>query len=260
MRNVRAYNFKMKNINKIIYVVFVLLIGIVIEWHVKGEHMETIFTTYLPALATLMAAYFGAKYAFDLQSNKEKETLKQRNIINGNLAIFNILRMINNLLNYQRQIIDPVRDKPTAFLEMSPTLPSEKDVISLNIESLSFLLEIVEPNILGELTIQESRYQRAIDAIQERTRVHRDEAQPILEMAGISTGTIHSFEEIETALGERLHTTLQQSTKQIIEHVDDTIISLQEVGNKLSQILQELYPKEKIIKISVPEQQGTGKP
>jgi len=36
------------------------------------HNLKALFTIYLPALTTLMAAYFGAKYAFDLQNEKEK--------------------------------------------------------------------------------------------------------------------------------------------------------------------------------------------
>ena len=242
----------MKHINKAISIAFILLIGIALGWFIKGENLGAVFKVYLPAMATLMAAYFGAKYAFDLQTEKEKATIKQSNIVNGNLAIFNILRMINNLLDYQKQIIDPVRNKPTSFLEMSPTLPSEVDNVSLNIEKLSFLLATDDPNILGELSIEESRYQRAMDAIKERSRIHRNEAQPLLDRAGIIHGGNYTFEEIKSALGNRLYTTLQQSTKQIVEHVDATIDSLREIGNKLHKALKGLYPNEEVTRIADP--------
>lgn len=250
----------MRTFNRIIPIAFYLLLGIALGWFIKGDQIEKIFTIYLPAMATLMAAYFGARYAFDLHSEKEKESLKQKNFTNGNLTIFNILRMINNLTNYQQQIINPIRGEKKNFVEMSPTLPSEKDKIELNIDQLSFLMETNDPNILGEISVAESKYQRAIDAIRERSRVHLAEAQPSLEEAGILEGGNYTFEQIEKALGNRLYTTLQQSTKQIIEHVDSTIINLYEIGNKLSQILEAIYPKEKIIRIAQPNQLDAEKP
>jgi hypothetical protein len=248
----------MKYVNKGILTSLIFVSGVGTGWVINGDQLGIVFTAYLPALATLLAAYFGAKYAFDLQTAKEKAVIKQRNVVNGNLAVFNILRMINNLLNYQRQIIDPIRNKPSAFLEMSPTLPSEKDVISVNIESLSFLFIVTEPNMLGELSVVDSKYQRALEAIIERTRIHRDEVQPALEEAGIVEGGDYSLRQIELALGNRLFTTLQQSTKQIIEHVDNTIIGLQEIGTKLSGALIKTYPNDKILRISVPHPPSSG--
>jgi hypothetical protein len=247
----------MKYVHKTIVASLVFIFGIGTGWVIKGDQLGIVFTPYLPALATLLAAYFGAKYAFDLQSAKDREITKQRNIGNGNVAIFNILRMINNLLNYQRQIIDPVRDKQSAFLEMSPTLPSEKDALSINVESLSFLFVVTEPNILGELSVGESKYQRTLEAIVERSRIHREEVQPTLEEAGIVQGGDYTFKQIELALGNRLFTTLQESTNQIIEHVDGTILSLQGVATKLSEALLRIYPNETIIRISIQPSPGS---
>ncbi len=250
----------MKPVNKIISIAFILLIGIAIGWQIKGENLKMVFTVYLPALATLMAAYFGAKYAFDLQSDREKEAIKQRNAANGNLALFSIVRMINNLLNYEQQIIAPVRDKPTAFIEMKASLPSEKDIVSLNIESLFFLLSSHNPNILGELTVEESKYQRAFDAIRERSKIHQKEAIPLVAKANFRAGDSYSAEMMEKILGERLFRVLQESTKQIITHVDSTILSLQEIETQLRQMLKDLYPDKKIIGLVVSDQQKDSKP
>jgi hypothetical protein len=249
----------MKLMNKIISIAFVFLLGIALGWYLKGGHLKALFTIYLPALATLMATYFGAKYAFDLQAEKEKEVIKQKNIANGNLAIFNLTRMINKLLAYQRQIIDPVRDKATSFLEMRPTVHSEKDYISLNIDPLSFLIETDDPNILGELSVEESKYQSALDAINERSMIHRNEVQPLLERSGVVEGGDYSFEMIEAAIGNRLYTTLKRSTEQVIDHVDTTVESVWKISNKLSQVLRQKYPKEKIINIENPVKKGPKK-
>jgi len=52
---------------------------------VQGKLWNVFFTSYVPALATLVAAYFGARYAFDFQHNKEIEEKRQEQIVNGNL-------------------------------------------------------------------------------------------------------------------------------------------------------------------------------
>ena len=246
----------MKAINKTISIAFVFLLGITIGWFLKGGHLKALFTIYLPALATLMAAYFGAKYAFDLQNEKEKEEIKKKNIVNGNMTIFNLTRMINKLLDYQHQIIDPVRDKATSFLEMRPTSHSERDYISLNLESLSFLIETEDPNILGELSVEESRYQSALDAINERSIIHRNEVQPLLEKQGIVERGAYTFEMIEAAIGNRLYTILKRSTEQVIDHVDTTLECAYKISNKLSKVLRQKYPNEKIINIANPPEKN----
>ena len=243
----------MKNINSIISIGAAFILGTGAGWIVKGKNIDYLFSHYLPAIATLLAAYFGAKFAFDFQRNKEKHDQKNKNRVSGNLAIFKLVAMLNSLLSYQKQIIEPVRTKPTAFLEMIPTLPQVQDHISIDIDSLSFLLDTNDENLIGELSVEVARYKAAIEAINDRSRVHRSEAQPTLAASDIKNGGDCSLEEIQNVLGERLFHTLDNSTNQVIHHVDSTILSLNDLAGKLSKSLKKQFPKERIISLLNPK-------
>ena len=227
------------------------IVGVGAGWIVQGRHWDAFLTSYVPALATLVAAFYGAKYAFQFQKDKEMEDNKRQNVVNGNSAIFNLMRMTSTLRNVQKQIIDPARDRPARFLEMRPTLHSIKDDIKLNIETLYFLLETDYRNLLGELVIEEARYQSALDAIKERSRLHIEEVQPLLERACTVEGGDYSLAQIENALGIRLYTTIQQATEQAIDHVDSTVVSLTQVADKLTASLKKQYPNETIISFEI---------
>jgi hypothetical protein len=241
----------MKTTNCVIIAGISFILGAAAGWIAQGRFLNIFFTSYVPALATLLAAYFGAKYAFDFQRNKEIEDTKRKNIVSGNVVIFNLTQMLNSLLSYQKQIIDPVRKKPSAFIEMSPTTQLSKADISINLDSIYYILETENKNLLGEISVEISRYQRALDAINERSLIHIHEVQPTLEKAGIIHGGDYRPEQVISALGNRLYVTMQDSTAQVIEHVDSTISSLQEVGGKLTQTLKKQFPGESIIGISV---------
>lgn len=200
----------------------------------------------MPAIATLLAAFFGAKFAFEFQRDKEREDSKKRNIVNGNIAIFNIVCMANTLMNFQKQFIEPIRNSSTAFLDMCPALHIQRDDMKLSIETLYFLLETNDRNLLGELRFEELRYQKAVDAINERSQMYI-EVQLLLEKSGIAKGVNYSFEQIEKMLGSRLYTIMQQKTDQIINHVDQTIPSLKQIADKLKTSLKKQYPNETII-------------
>ncbi len=243
----------MKILEKIIFAGFIFLAGVAVGWVIKGKHLNIIFSAYLPALATLFATYLGAKYAFDLHSNKEKSETKNKNIISGNLTIFNIIKMINSLINYKTQIIDPVRNKPSAFLEMRPTPHWNKNDISIKLEDMSFLLGMDDVNLLGELSLAEEKYKNALDAINMRSTIHLQEAQPKIELQGIKEGGDYSMDHLEKSLGNRLFNTLQRSTQEVIEHVEEAIAYLESTGNKLHEILNNAYPQEKILGILMPE-------
>lgn len=240
----------MKYISIIISIATAFILGTVAGWILEGKHVDYLFSNYVPAIVTLLAAYFGAKFAFDFQSNKEKQEQINKNRVSGNLAIFKLATMLNTLTQYQRQFIDPVRAKPTAFLEMIPTLLHFKDDISFNIDSLSFLLDTDDKNLVGELSVEEARYKAAIAVINERSIVHRQEAQLALETANIMHGGDYTVEHMKKVLGERLFHTLCNTTDDVIEHVDSTILSLNSIANKLSKSLKKQFPKEKIISLS----------
>ena len=233
-------------INKIIILGVPFIFGIGAGWIVKGMHWDVFITSYIPSLATLVAAYCGAKYAFKFQNDKEIEDNKKRNLVNGNIAVFNMMRMICKLRNIQKHFIDPVRDLPVIFIQMQPTIPINND-IKLNIETLYFLLETDDNNLLVELVIEEESFLTALDAINERSRLHREEIQPLLEKAGIVQSCNYSIVNIENALGNRRYITIKQATTDSIMLVDSTIVSLKKVSYKLIESLNKHYKNEKII-------------
>ena len=161
--------------------------------------------------------------------------------------------MANILFVYRRQFIEPLRGKSTAFLEIQPSLYLLEDNINFNVENLFFLLKSDSINFVGELMVEKSRFQSALDAINERSRVHRFEVQPTLEKAGFMQGGNYTVEQIEAILGSRLYHTIKSSTDQVITHVDETIISLKSAGDKLSNLLKGIFPGERIISFALEE-------
>jgi hypothetical protein len=242
---------KDNNITKIIFLMGVpFILGVGAGWIVQGRHWDVFLTSYVPALATLVAAFYGAKYAFQFQKDKAKGDERRLNVVNGNSVIFTMMRMITTLRNVQKQIIEPSRSQPAPFLQMRPTQYFSHD-IRLNIESLYFLLETDERNILGEVVIEDQRYQSAVQSINERSRIHKEEVQPLLERAGVVEGVDYSLRQIENALGERLYKTLQLVTEDMINDVDGTILSLKAVADKLRESLKRIYPDDKIISFDI---------
>jgi len=223
------------------------ILGVGAGWILQGQHWDVLLTSYVPVLATLVAAFYGAKYAFQFQKDKEKEDSKRHNVINGNAAIFTLMRMICALRDIQKQIIDPARDRPLRFIQMQPALHFIIDEIKLNVESLYFLLETEDRNLLAELVTEAARYHTAMGAFNERSRIHREEVQPLLEQAGIVQGGDYSHEQIEGAIGNRLYITIQQSTEETINLVDDAIISLKPFADRLRASLKKQYPTATII-------------
>lgn len=238
--------------NKIIVPGTLFILGVGAGLIIQSKDWVSFLTSYIPALATLVAAYYGAKFAFEFQSKKEINDIRQRNIISANSAIFALMRMANNLYVYQRDIIEPQRKNNVRFLAMYPTQFIEKDGIKINLESIYFLLQTDYRNLLGEIMVEEGRFRCAADAINLRSNCHIQEVQPLLERAGFEQGGQYTLQQIESMLGERVYNTIQQSTDQVVEHVDESIVSIHTVADKLTAACKILYPEETIIRFTLP--------
>ncbi|WP_154650032.1 hypothetical protein [Methylophilus methylotrophus] len=241
--------------NNILKIGTSFLLGVGAGLMIRNKDWHNFITSYIPALATLVAAYYGAKFAFEFQNQKELEIEKKNNLIAINKAIFTLSRMANDLFVYQRDYINLVRDEKEAFLKLRPTSQYDKELFKLDIESLSFLLNTDFRNLLSEIAIEGERYIAAIEAINLRSNIHLNEIQPKLENAGFKNGlsiTI-SDADLELILGNRLLSMLKETTEQVITHVDSTIESLKLVADRLKDSMKTIYPDQKIITFNLPK-------
>lgn len=222
------------------------ILGFSAGWAVTGQHWNEFLTSYLPSLATLVAAFFGASFAFQFQSEKEKKEEVRRNIVNGNSAIFVLGLMRSQLIDYAEQTINPVRSNPLRYIAMRATNKIET-VGPINAEGLYFLLGSENPTLLSEVMREQGRYRSAINAINLRSKIHIEEIQPQLEGAGFKQGGSYTAADIEKMIGTRLFQTIDQSTKDVVELVDMAIVSIKKMADALSDSLKKEYPNEKVV-------------
>jgi hypothetical protein len=200
----------------------------------------------LQPIATLLAAFFGAWFAYRLQDRAKVRQEKSSNIIVANRALFTIFQQINTLQVFKMDIIDPVRNHPLIFIAMRPVLNEEYENIKLDFQSLIFLLNTKQKQVLLDLFVEQQRFNGAINCIKYRSKLHL-EAQPALESAGINESVDYRPETLtkalEKALGPRLYKSLQSATDQVIYQVDRTVGSLEEIKEKIIEVVKELYPE-----------------
>jgi hypothetical protein len=219
-------------------------IGIAVTVALKLD-AET-YKVILAGMTTLLAAYFGARYAFTLQNKKQDEERDLQRIEAANITIFNIITMNNTFSNYNKQFIAPSKSSPARHLEIPPSMDIET-VRELDLNSLAFLMTSSDPNILGEMRTLQSRVLSTLAVIKERSELHRHGVQPALEAAGLSEGNPITNEDLDRILGERTHKTLIQMTNQIIDFTEEIIGESEELANKLHNITRELYKGHKVI-------------
>ena len=122
-------------------------------------------TVWLPVAATLVAAFMGAAAAFYIECWQRKRETVKRNIAAANLALATLLNIWNILRQYQREIIDPIRDKDGAWPNMNAHKPPAFGLASFEIGELSFLLQSKQANVFQELLLEEHRFKIAMQLI-----------------------------------------------------------------------------------------------
>jgi hypothetical protein len=236
--------------NKVISIGTAFVLGVGAGWIVQGRYWDVFLTSYIPALATLLAAFYGAKYAFQFQKDKELDELKNLNLTHANSIVFDLMRMANTLFIYQRDFINPIKSSPSYFLKLRPSPPLEK-LVHLNIEGLYFLLETDHRNLVGEIIAEEEKYRSVIDSINARSRLHLEQFQPALEQYSLHGEP--SLNSIRASVGDRIYVSLKNSTDEVINQVENYVVSLEAVGNKLTKCIKQIYPNDAVISFKLPE-------
>ncbi|HSX64732.1 MAG TPA: hypothetical protein VLF15_08390 [Pseudoxanthomonas sp.] len=199
---------------------------------------------FLPAVATLVAAYAGAWYGASLVKEAAKDEQRKRDVGAGARAMFVLWRQVNAVAQIQMDVVNKYRDNPSAPLVMPPVNYPLNDFARVNLDDLAFFLDLGNAKILEDLAIAELRFFHAIETIRERSRLHLMEIQPVLERI-IPNGGPVSHAELQAALGPRLFSLLIDQTKRLILQVDDAVSTLDAVASDLHAALKVAFPDAK---------------
>ena len=213
------------------------------------ENYEFFAELLVTTAATLLAAYGGAKYAFSIQNRANKERRNAEDIASGNLALFTLIRFHNTFRNIDSKMIGDMRGNPHRHHFIRPSLISVIDPPSFNYPSLSFLIES-HPNILGKIAALESDIAGTLGIIAERSRIHVEILQPVVEQVEKQLAKSElGVEQVEAVLGTRTTAHLKACTEYMIQGVDRALENTRVTSDELGQALKDAYPKAKIIKI-----------
>ena len=200
-----------------------------------------IVTGILIALPSALAgAFWGAKFAY---KNERKEKNKERK--NSDLAAvlettLYLHMMWNELLDYRKLFIEPVRNEKFNFITMRPSINfGSKHEIPW--PRLVFLEE-KSPGLLLELSTVQSSFQEFFQGVNNRDEQHIREVQPKL-------GTANSIQFTEefmcNLLGNYLFQSMKQNTGQIIQYADPIIEDFSPLLDKLHKATTKIYPDAK---------------
>lgn len=210
------------------------------------KNSELIVSTIITAVAALAAAFAGSWFAFLLNDKALMRKKLSDEVTAGNRAIFILLQQWNDLRLFQTQFIDPARTHELRFVGIRAAFPPmDYERWKFDVNSLSFLLETEYRQCLLDLLLAENKYQTSAKVLNERSKYHFETVQPLLEEAGIIDGGSYPKETYDSALGERVATTISRLTNDTIEQIDETVVFLKATSDKFHEALSKLYPEAK---------------
>ena len=208
----------------------------------------------ITSLATLSAAFFGAWLSYKLQDNNIKKEQTKKQVQDANDLLFSIYQKLNALTVFQRDSVNPWRDKPERLIAMEPIIDYRLPQTKIIPENISFLLGTKYEQLLFDIHIEDERFKVAEDIIKFRSHLHLNKVQPAIQNSGIAEGDQFSSIQLKSAIGEMLYIQLQKSTDNVIYNVDRTVKSSKELGDKLLLALKTTFPNEKFVKFILIEE------
>lgn len=214
--------------------------------------MDTVIEVLLAiasAATTLVAAFYGAKFAFDFQNSKNDQEQAKIDVRNANLAIVNLLASHRHLASFKEYFVDSKiddHDRHFSILPLMGIMPR----VTVEVDKLSFLMETKNPSIIHGLALAIIDINLAIDLIRARSDFHTSEYQPRMEALEQSILSARCVGEVETLVGPRITKTLKHFTDSMIVYLDNSLKIIPETIQNLHLATKEIYPDHLVAKMN----------
>ncbi|MDX1367477.1 hypothetical protein [Pseudomonas sp.] len=197
------------------------------------------------AFTVAVGAFIGAFSAFWLKSYEEGKKYKASQKRSLNSALFVLVRQIN-AIHCIKQDLEKYKTPFERGLSLPAMKPPDYSNLKQDIESLHFLIDNDSAQILMELTVEQERFEQAINSINLRNEFYVKEVQPALSFHALN-GRPLPLAEFEEKLGERLFQGAINGAATLYEHVYTSEGSLHEKYTELRDLAKKIFPGEKFI-------------
>jgi len=211
----------------------------------NGISAKDIGIIFLTGISTLI----GALYAFRLTERKEKNEERYKRIHALNNAIFLLGRQLNAVQSIRNEIA-PYSTPDKRLFGCKAAMPPDYSDLRINFESLSFLLDSADPDLLLRLSVEQDGFYVAMRAISLRAQYYVDHFQSAWAASGIMPGRI-TQEDARNKIGELVFDSAVHYTDVMFETIDDAAVRLQRVLDELRELSSRLYPGEKFLRFKL---------
>lgn len=200
---------------------------------------------FLQFAGVLIGGFIGAYSAFQLRRYEEAiaERRRQENALNQALFIF--IRQMNAIMGLKGDF-DKFKTPFARGLSLPAMKPPDYADLKHDLKELYFLLEKREPQLLMDITIEQERFEQALNAIAIRNDFYVNEVQPALSHHALN-GRPLPLAEFEEKLGERLFQGAINGAQSMCELVDSSNESLPKTYKKLRETAVSLFPGARFV-------------
>jgi hypothetical protein len=188
-----------------------------------------------------LSIFVGAWTAFYFNNRRSRQERVDKEVADGNLALFVLVEFYNQQLQYQKNYIDPHRHAPDAWFKIPSGPPLDVIRVELNRNSLGFVLES-NGNVWQKAVLEERRFYLVKALVDERNLLLA-KGWAKLEEAGITHGTPIRISELERIMGSVLYQQLLQMGSALIEQIDQNVKS--SIGG-IARRAASRSPREKV--------------
>ena len=178
----------------------------------------------------------------------------------GNLVIFALSQMYNDLLAYKVQMLDAANKSDAPWFWMPPLTVSPAGYYRINVESLAFLFGSRRPGaalLPMKLSLEESRFAVLLKTVQRRAEFHQQNVVPAvakLEAFRVASGKNRlSPQELRAQLGELSFATLRNYYSDISTLIPLGLESTRHVAQELRDFLIAELPGQTIVGFEIAE-------
>lgn len=201
----------------------------------------------LEPITTLVAAFAGAWAAFLFESRKRKSEELERYRNSANQALATLSNMWNIMFQYHRTVVHPILGCVDAWLNMAATPLVHYGLSEFDSKSLSFLIDVGEPQVFMEITLEEQRFWGTIHLIEERNAVLLNAVYPAMSSAKLAVNSQLEELHLISIIGIDATQRLRNLTPAIAEQVKSNCASHVTAFQALRQTMKKLYPDMKFL-------------
>jgi len=193
--------------------------------------------------------------AAEAAAEKRKEAAEQlaaTRATAGNLAIFGLSQIYNDLLAFKRQFLDPAKRTPAPWFWLPPVSVAERNYYHFDVVSLAFLFQSKTPGapiMPTRIAIEQDRFATWLETLQLRSKFHQQYLPPIIEKLQKEHGLSYqpTEQELREAIGERIYQELRNYFSDVERLGDLGVSSSKSLGDDLRAVLVSDLPGQIII-------------